>query len=560
MQLLPIVQRELRVAARQPKTWWRRVVVMGGGIIIFAFAYLTLRQWASSSWVGQRLFFTLSILGMIYCVLGGPMTTADCLAKERREGTLGLLFLTDLRSFDVVLGKVVAASLNLVLDLASALPLVALPFLMGGLSLKQFGALALGLCSILVLSLSIGAWASSMFTSARAALGFTLGSMIFLTVGLPIIGETLRLGRTGWEPFFYCICPAWTMRWCLDFSTKAISWQFWLNLGGSQMLALICVWSACRSTKVAWQQAAGIEGGSRWKDRFIRWRRARPRRRRAWREFMLERNPIAWLEGRDLLQERLLWAMGLLACIVLALVHLTTWKEEDWPSADWAIGWALWTHYILCIWVAIQAPRRLGDDKHSGALELLLCTPLSTREIVRGNLLLLRRRFGRALIVLLGLDAFLLYAFSSNHGGWERFSSGGDGLLYVVCCGVAVFPLQIGILARIGIYQGLVNPNSLRATFMLLGKVALLPFLLFVGFIIAWETLAPRLKWGNMTNWGAFGVWTGAHFLVFAVFSAHAMFRLSRNFRALAAYSPQGSWWSRFVTGYRRCLDSAWKF
>ena len=132
MQVLPIVQRELRVAARQPKTWWRRVAVMGGGIIAFAFAYLTLRQWTSSSWVGQRLFFTLSILGTIYCVLGGPMTTADCLAKERREGTLGLLFLTDLRSFDVVLGKVAAASLNLVLDLASALPLIALQFLMGG--------------------------------------------------------------------------------------------------------------------------------------------------------------------------------------------------------------------------------------------------------------------------------------------------------------------------------------------------------------------------------------------------------------------------------------------
>jgi hypothetical protein len=269
---------------------------------------------------------------------------------------------------------------------------------------------------------------------------------------------------------------------------------------------------------------------------------------------MLERNPIAWLEGRDLMQERLLWSICLAACILLAVAHLQ--HPNDWPSADWLVIWGLWTHYILCIWVAIQAPRRLGDDKYSGALELVLCTPISTREIVRGNLQLLRRRFGRALIVLMGLDAFLVYAFCTNHGGWERFASGADGLLYVVSCGVVVFPLQIGSLGRIGIYQGLVHPNSSRATFMLLLKLVVLPFLLFVAFMIGWEYAKPRLKLGNMTDWGGFCVWTGAHVLVFAAFVMQAGRQLRHNFRALAASAPRGGWWTRLLEARDRFRQS----
>jgi hypothetical protein len=162
-------------------------------------------------------------------------------------------------------------------------------------------------------------------------------------------------------------------------------------------------------------------------------------------------------------------------------------------------------------------------------------------------LLLLRRRFGRALIVLLGLDAFLLYAFCSNHGGWERFASGADGLLYVAGCGAVVFPLQIGSLARIGIYQGLVHPNSSRATFMLLWKLTVLPFLLFVGFMIGWEYARPRLRLGNMSDWGGFCVWTGLHVLVFAAFVIQASRQLRVNFRVLATSSPRKNWWQQFL-------------
>ena len=132
VQFLPIIERELRVAAHQPRTWWRRILTMGAALALFAFLLLAMGQGGGLSMVGRRMFAVLGVFGTVYALLAGPFATADCLSRERREGTLGLLFLTDLRSYDVVLGKMAAASLHLVLDLVAALPVVAMPVLMGG--------------------------------------------------------------------------------------------------------------------------------------------------------------------------------------------------------------------------------------------------------------------------------------------------------------------------------------------------------------------------------------------------------------------------------------------
>ena len=50
----------------------------------------------------RSLFSLLTGIEFTFALLTGPFLTADCLSRERREGTLGFLFLTDLGGFDVV--------------------------------------------------------------------------------------------------------------------------------------------------------------------------------------------------------------------------------------------------------------------------------------------------------------------------------------------------------------------------------------------------------------------------------------------------------------------------
>jgi 23S rRNA (cytosine1962-C5)-methyltransferase len=194
MRFLPIAERELRVMARQNRTWWQRVCILIGALTIFAFAYVMFRRWATAGMLGREMFTTLGGFSFAYALLTGPLVTVDCLSRERRDGTLGLLFLTDLRSYDVVLGKMAAASFGVVLGLTAAAPVIAIPMLMGGVTLSHLSYVAMAISNAMFLSLAIGTFASSLCHSGRKSLALTIGVLLFLTFGIPILGVTV-LGR-----------------------------------------------------------------------------------------------------------------------------------------------------------------------------------------------------------------------------------------------------------------------------------------------------------------------------------------------------------------------------
>jgi hypothetical protein len=205
----------------------------------------------------------------------------------------------------------------------------------------------------------------------------------------------------------------------------------------------------------------------------------------------------------------------------------------------------LFSHYILCLWIAIEAPRRLADDKESGALELLLGTPLQPRQIVGGVMRILRQRFGRAMLALLALDAFIASAYFDSHRGWQGFQ-GQHELVQLAAWALIVFPVQAWAMARVGLYQGLVQANSLRATFRVVWKVGLLPWLLFLVLALGYEIDRRHFRvLPNISDEIAFASWAGVHLLVCGVFLAHATWHLRRNFRALAAASTRRGWWKR---------------
>src|SRR3974390_2060745 len=111
MSFLPIVTRELRVAGRKPGTYWQRTGAALGLILVGTWLFLVMQN-QSPRELASYLFGALTVGALFYALLSGLRATADCLSIEKREGTLGLLFLTDLKGYDVILGKLAATSLN----------------------------------------------------------------------------------------------------------------------------------------------------------------------------------------------------------------------------------------------------------------------------------------------------------------------------------------------------------------------------------------------------------------------------------------------------------------
>ncbi len=103
--------------------------------------------------------------------------------EEKREGTLGLLFLTDLCGHDVVLGKLVSTSAQGFYALLAAFPILALALMAGGLAPGDFWRALLTIANTLFLSLSAGLLVSSLSRDALKAMNATVVFVLFLLWG-----------------------------------------------------------------------------------------------------------------------------------------------------------------------------------------------------------------------------------------------------------------------------------------------------------------------------------------------------------------------------------------
>ena len=128
MNALPVIERELRAEARHAFTCWLRVLGAAAQLAVDAWERgLPLHR-------GRELFQVLSNALFAAIWIFVPLVTADCVSRERREGTLGLLFLTPLRAGDIVLAKGLAHGLRAAAIGLAVLPVLMLPLLMGGVS------------------------------------------------------------------------------------------------------------------------------------------------------------------------------------------------------------------------------------------------------------------------------------------------------------------------------------------------------------------------------------------------------------------------------------------
>src|SRR3954468_10998109 len=187
MIFLPIVDRELRVRARLKSTFRFRIAGALVSVGIVVFLLVTTSAFTNPGAMGKTMFNILSWLIFPWCLFEGTRNTADCLSEEKRGGTLGLLFLTDLTAYDVVLGKLVATSLNSFYGLLGVLPALAVPFLLGGVTAGEFWRLVLVLVATLFFSLTTGIVVSSVARKERTAWSSTLGIIAFCTIGLALL-------------------------------------------------------------------------------------------------------------------------------------------------------------------------------------------------------------------------------------------------------------------------------------------------------------------------------------------------------------------------------------
>lgn len=339
--------------------------------------------------MGINQMMRLIGLGLaMMCLFTGVSLTADSIAEEKRAGTLGLLFLTNLSPLEIVLGKLLAQGVLGFYTLFCALPVLSMSMIFGGMHFADVLMSLSSALNVLFFSAAAGLFASAICREKRRANALGTILVMFFWLGIPPLALLLksigappwlfdaiaRLAVNVWGPFqigLARLLPStstfWNLAWPLVlgcvFITLAAWWlRRWQDEPPAKRWRLREAWKAL------------CYGGSA----------ARLKLRRK----LLDRSPFMWLASRDRLQVAGVWIISFAVISIIAFVLL---RGSLQPVIPIGMGMALAFLVQLAFSQAVAA--QLLREYEQGTLEMILSTPLSAQEVAHGQLAAAGRQY-----------------------------------------------------------------------------------------------------------------------------------------------------------------------
>lgn len=536
MTFLPIVARELRVASRRRWTYWGRFGAALLAVIAFGVVFLAEGS-PNPNDIGSDLFATLAVLVFFSVAIAGTQLTCDCLSAERREGTLGLLFLTDLRGYDIVFGKLAATSLHAAYSIMAVLPVLAIPLLLGGVTHGEIWRVALVSANLLFFFLSVGMFSSSVCREDQRALALSIFLSLATLLAAPLLASWWELKHPGvqlpdWcsgipSPAFGCVTA-----FEANYRSEGAA-AFWCNALVTQLYSWIYLLLACWIVPRSWQETIASPKRGKWRDLWRAFSQGSAAARAAARRKLLEINPFLWRAGRPRAKYFAPWLF--LALAAAGWFVCGKWSQNQYlfdEPTDLLCAGAV--HFVLKVWVASEACRCFAGDRRSGALELLLTTPLGAAQIVRGQRQALWRQFAAPVAAVLFVDLLFLYkalSHETDHENREAF------VLFYLLLGVFLV-IDMDAISWLSMRLGLTGRKPVRIIMLSIWWAVLLPGLVSLGICIGvafWEPirlLASSWTWNAADFAGLFALsWAIPSLTADLIIIATGKFNILERFR-----------------------------
>jgi len=321
-------------------------------------------------------------------------------------------------------------------------------------------------------SLTVGLAVSSFTREARHA----WGGAALVTGTVSIVPWALNFLPIP-AIFKLPVSPVCAFFGMFDSSYSTSPGYFWGAVTSLVLLGTGCLVAASIILPRSWHERAGSATEAwviRWSKRFIR---EPSRQAQLARKALLDVNPIVWLAVRGEDRRVLVWVAVLAGSILCSGLSAAVMMSKSSPGIMLAVFMLL--HLSLSLWLATEACSVFSTARDSGALELLLCTPLTMREILNGHLLGLTRAFQRPLIALLGVEGVLLIAFVVVE--WNRNKVPQSLVFPVISAGMfsAIAVMDLFAVARYGMWTGLISKKPGRAlaktVLVVLGPMVITP-------------------------------------------------------------------------------------
>jgi len=541
MTFLPIVERELRVAARRPGIYRSRwLMALGalllGGVIMGWGDFFSSRGVLSQSQVGGYIFWGLAAFSQLYCLCAGRFSTAECLVIERQQGTLGLLFLTDLKGYDIVLGKLVATSVQAFYGLLALFPVLAIPLVMGGVTNGEFWRVVLALVITFVFSLATGMFASALARTYEQAMARNFYLMLLFAVGpviLYIVVMTFFHDARLFMPLFV-FCPIFTLAMGNDADYGATPWYFWLSAAVFVFLTWVFIRRSGRIVSESYREdsveakSSTVVAKPAVDAKPVR-ATGKSSSHASFRKKYLDLNAIQWLTSRPGNKSAHVWIFMLFAGFWWLIMRGLMGRE--WISKESAVATSVILNLSFKLWVTLESGAWLARDRKSGAFELLLPTPLTVTDMIRGQLLSLRRQFLGPLLATVAVELLLTAVCGEPTGSdaGTRFWSWSAGAFMLVA--------DLTALTGAAMLDAMTAKNPTRAPIKTVLRLLILPWMVVGVTVGSGVFLVRNQPWPHwQPEWEfVLTLWLLTGILADAYFGWRAWQRLLTGFRHLAA-------------------------
>ena len=491
MNLITIIVRELRVRSRSSSTYWQRVGFAGLPLIACLWVFFD-----RSHMLGPSMLVGVSVVSMVLFGFGATLAVSDVISAERREGTLGLLFLTSLRSWELLLGLAISAGARFLLCLIAVIPVMLLPLLTGGVGWAEVLRQCLNILVVVWLGIAVGIFWSVLCREVKTSSLSGIITLILVAI-VPVGIVLLSGGLGGRNPTFFEIAiggPFFLVPLALSDVIRTQSFMaYGVSVAGVSAMGIVFFLLAHRLFNALWiRETSGIALKTtprKSTNRFIRWLQ---------KDWVLptlkRRHALRFPDGVGPYQvltrcySRDLPFLRIVVPLVVCAFLLTTAISSQLGSPYWrtlyfegALALLFLLDFFVRLNMSIEAPRQVLSDRRSGMLELMLTTPLPNQQIIPGLLAGISQSQGGKTFVLTMMHLIqgfiLLGALSANHFQ----ASGGIVGLMIVHLGLAfLLPWEMRALQTVGVWWGLRGVSSVRICVSLLGLTYLAPLVVLL--------------------------------------------------------------------------------
>jgi ABC-type transport system involved in multi-copper enzyme maturation permease subunit len=495
----PIFTRELVTAPRRSQHFLYRGVYGGALLIAICTAFLVFYGTQISYTISDTarfasiLFLILSPLQLALITFLAAMRAASGVSLEKDKRTLILLLMTQLSNHELVLGKLLASLLDVLVMLATALPIFMLLTLFGGISPAQVARVfAVTLATVLaagsvgstvalarektfqslamtalIVVIWIGAWETlAILPSAAQIAGFPLAK-------IAAAASPIRAILTAAHPFRDTL-PFWAA----DTSFVVVALVMAALVNGLAIWRLR-VWNPGRELMQRSEdqespdaadeppRAMDIEA-ARAGHVDARVRKVDSNSRQVWDNPVLWREMCTWAYGRKVLVIKAVYwllfvmaALGVYGTIQSGTAYLRA-SETILPAAATPLAPFFLVSLVIVNALAVTS---ITSERDGGSLDLLLVTDLTPRELLLGKML------GVAYVTWEMLVAPVVLCVALWAAGAVTL-----GNLFYLLVSLAVMDVFVIML---GVHIGMNYESSKTAIAVSLGSV----FFLFLGVV-----------------------------------------------------------------------------